>query len=407
VAGLPIFFRSLSPMAVIDFVTVAVLLAGVGLLLLLSHGRRFRFFRRLFGRSRLRLTLEGKLFLVLSGIICAAAINTSINLMYFVAGLTLSALLVSLAFSRNIRKIDVRRSAPHSVHAGEQVSVRLCLTSRRRRLTLFTLVVQDHANGPADAKLPPVGVLQLRAGATQTVSYRCTFPRRGVYRFTAVTLRSRFPFGLFEIQYEHPLEQEIIVCPAIGTIANLPAGHANRMGRMMLNGAAAGQDEFSHLRDYRPDDNPRRIHWRTSARLGKLHVMEFRGLPARSASIQFDPTIDSTSKATAEHFEKAARFAATIADHLASRDYSLTFRLDGTGPITGPGKRLLPEIFESLARVEPVPGAAPPEHEGNGNDGLNISVGVRGRCSFGGNRMLAAASDPDLARWFQDQEARR
>ena len=30
--------------------------------------------------------------------------------------------------------------------------------------------------------------------------------------------------------------------------------------------------EFDDIREYRPGDRPRRIHWRTSARTGRLHV---------------------------------------------------------------------------------------------------------------------------------------
>ena len=398
-------FAFFSGASVVDYCTAVLLLSGIGLLLLLSRGKRFKLFRKVFGPSTTRLTLEGKLFLILSGVICTAAINTRINLMYLVAGLMLSALMVSVLFSRSVHKIQVSRSAPRRIHAGEQVTVRLNLTSKRRRVTVFTVVAQDHVAGPAKVTAPAATALQLRPGAVQSLSYRCTFPSRGVYRFTHVVLRSRFPFGLFEMQFEHPVEHEVAVYPAIGRIKHLPNGHASSLGQIMQPANATGQDDFSHLRDYRPDDNPRRIHWRTSARLGKLHVMEFRGLPARTAEILFDPTVRADSEEEIESFEKATRFAATISDHLASEDYGLRFSLNGSGVVSGPGKRILPEILEALARAEPVVSADPAPEAGNGAPALKVRVAVRGKCSANERRVVAAACDPELDRWFADREA--
>ncbi len=399
-------FGFLSGMSVIDYFTAVLLLAGIGLLVLLSHGKRFKLFRKLFGPSRMHLTLEGKLFLVLSGVICAAAINTRINLMYLVAGLMLSALMISVLFSRSVKRIEVSRSAPSRIHAGEQAVIHLYLKSMRRRVTVFTVLAQDHVDGPVELAVPAATALQLRAGSTRRVTYRCVFPRRGVYRFTHVVLRSRFPLGLFEMQFERPLAHEVVVYPSLGTIKHLPHGHANHLGQMMQRVNSIGNDEFSHLRDYRPDDNPRRIHWRTSARAGKLHVMEFRGLPARTAEISFDPTIASDADAAIEGFEKAARFAATISQYFSSRGYSLSFSVAGTAPVIVTGKRILPEIFERLGRAEPRISDNPRPHHGNGTPALKVNVVVHGRCSAEDHTIVAAACDPELDQWFSDAEAR-
>jgi uncharacterized protein (DUF58 family) len=380
-----------------------MLVFGVGLLLLLSHGQKFKVLRKILGPARTRLTLEGKLFLLLTAVMSAAAINTRVNLVYCVVGVMLSALIVSVLFSHSVQKIRVSRSVAGGVHAGDEVVVRLHLTNTRRRTTVFTVVAQDHVDGPVAVDVPAASALQLRAGTEQCITYRCAFPRRGVYRFTHVVLKSRFPFGLFEMQFQVAVENELVVYPALGKIRHLPRGHANHLGQMVLRVNSAGQDEFSHLRDYRPDDNPRRIHWRTSARLGELHVMEFRGLPARTAEILFDPAIRCDPDEATEDFEKAARFAATISDHLALRDYSLRFSLDGGAPLTGRGKRILPAIFESLARAQPIPydGLAP--HQGNGTPALKVRVAVHGRCSSNDHTMVAAADDPELDVWFLDR----
>jgi len=400
-------FHFLSRTTYLDLITLALFAMGVGLLLVLSRGSKFRLIRRMLGPSRTRMTIEGKLFLVMTGVMCIAAINTHINLMYLVAGLMLSAIFISATFSRIVQKIEVTRSLPAMVAAGEPVSVRLTLTNLRRRIMVFTAVACDNASGPVAVKLQAVTALQLRPGVPQTVSYRCVFPRRGVYSFTHVLLKSRFPFGLFEMQFERPLPAEIVVHPAIGRIRTLPNGHAALIGQIERPRNTFGQDEFSHLRDYRPDDNPRRIHWRTSARLRKLHVMEFQGLPARAAEIEFDAGVPDGGipDASGERcFETAARFAATLADHLSSQDYSLRFILDDHEPIAGQGRRVLPEILESLARVQPQTRPQPLALSPNGSSGLKVRVLSCGKCSFSDHVFIAAGADPELDAWYWDND---
>ena len=388
------------PVTLLDLSAVVLLLVGVGLFVLLSRGNRFRFFRRIFGPSRAALTSEGKAFLLLSGVMFLAAVNTQINLMHLVAGLMISAIGASLLFSRVIRRIEVTRVAAGPFVAGQPVSVRLTLHNANRHATAFTMVATDHASGPSPVNLHPVSALQLAAGSSQSFTYTCTFPRRGVYRFTHVLLKSRFPFGLLEMQFERSLEQEVVVYPATGTMKAVPDGHAHDLGRRTQRQNAPGQEEFSNLRDYRPDDNPRRIHWRTSARLQQLHVMEFHGLPARSAEIEFDPGV--RRGADAQAFEKAARFAATLAGRMLSDGYCLRFSLRGKTALSGPGRVILPAILDTLARVEPCVIDAEQPDAANSLHGLKVRVTARGKCAVGERLFVAAASDPELDRWYSD-----
>lgn len=388
------------PVTLLDLAAVLLLLVGVGLFVLISRGSRLKFFRRIFGPSRAIATTEGKLFLLLSGVMCLAAVNTRINLMYLVAGLMISALSASMLFSRVIRKIEVTRAAVGPAVAGQPVKVKLTLRNANRRATAFTVVAVDHAGGPARVKLSAVSAVQLAAGGRQSFTYTCTFPRRGVYRFTHVLLKSRFPFGLFEVQFERPLEQEVVVYPAIGSLKALPDGHADHFGQRAHSHGNFGQDEFANLRDYRPDDNPRRIHWRTSARLQKLHVMEFHGLPTKSAEIEFDTAVCKGSDF--EVFEKAARFAATLADRMLSDGYSMSFSLRGKAPLSGPGRKILPEILDTLARVEPIVCECNAPEPANGAKGLKVRITSHGKCSSGDRFFVAAASDPELDRWYSD-----
>jgi len=272
---------------IIDFSALYAVLALVALAVFLIE-RRWRLSGR-FAGGRTRVTVEGMIFGVLACVVLAAAINTRINLLYLIAGVMFSAIVVSLLSARSLIKVTVTRVAPSLVEAGDEVAVRLSLTNGRRFRPVFALVVEDSAE-PVEQESPPlelpaVSIPMLEPANTRSVSYRCRFPHRGVYRFGRMVVKSRFPFGFIEVQQRVELPQEIVVHPAIGKIRELLLNYHQRYEPAAVSHRqAAGEEEFSHLRDYRPDDNPRRIHWRTSARLRELHVMQLQSSPSRAAS---------------------------------------------------------------------------------------------------------------------------
>ena len=84
---------------------------------------------------------------------------------------------------------------------------------------------------------------------------------------------TRFPFGLFVKTGRLILDEEVLVFPAV-----VPLDAARR--RALAGGGARpvrrrgrGHDLYN-LRDYRPGDDRRLIHWRSSARTGTLTVRE-------------------------------------------------------------------------------------------------------------------------------------
>src|SRR5258708_28025258 len=77
---------------------------------------------------------------------------------------------------------------------------------------------------------------------------------------------------------------------------------------------SAQQQEYHGLRDYRPGDSPRWIHWRTSARLGQPMVKEFEQQNEQDLAVLIDPWLPRT-KVTHEQreaLEQAVQFVATV-----------------------------------------------------------------------------------------------
>jgi uncharacterized protein (DUF58 family) len=100
--------------------------------------------------------------------------------------------------------------------------------------------------------------------------------QRGQFTLGPVTINSGDPFGLFQFPRHIKSTSKVIVYPATvplydfaAPIGRLSGGEAVRRRTFEVTTNAAG------IRDYAPGDPMNRIHWKTSARRGKLYVKEF------------------------------------------------------------------------------------------------------------------------------------
>src|SRR5206468_4952775 len=128
---------------------------------------------------------------------------------------------------------------------------------------------------------------------------------------------TRAPFGLLERRVTFNTPADLVVYPAVGQLARRwhqihRESAETKRGRR--HDRTAQQQEYHGLRDYRPGDSPRWIHWRTTARIGKPMVKEFEQLNEQDLSVLIDPWLPR-SKVTPEQresLERVIRFAATV-----------------------------------------------------------------------------------------------
>jgi uncharacterized protein (DUF58 family) len=115
----------------------------------------------------------------------------------------------------------------------------------------------------------------------------CT--RRGRFRLGPATLHSADPFGLFPTSRRAGGVREVVVLPATMGLPSfpipsgrLPGGEALRRRTYQVTPNAAG------VRDYAPGDSLNRIHWRSTARRGRLISKEFELDPMADVWILLD-----------------------------------------------------------------------------------------------------------------------
>jgi uncharacterized protein (DUF58 family) len=313
-----------------------------------------RWFR---GRRRLRLTREGRVFLALTLGIGLAAINTGNNLLYLVLGWLLSLIVASGTLSNlTLRRLRVQRRPPPRIHAGRPFLMEIALENRKQRFASFSIEVEDLAAGrPVDKRCY---FLKLPAGRTQRASYRHTFHRRGLVKFDGFRIATRFPFALFAKSRDVRAADDVLVYPAVRPVA-LPSPRAQRQGDAPQS-KLGRRGEFFGLRDYREGEDSRAIHWRSSARGGRLLVREMEEEAQRRITIELDNEVGDVADENAlDALEDAVSQAASLA--LAYLRAGFAVRLQARGAVVplGAGAAQEQRLLRALALLPAVaPGTA-------------------------------------------------
>ena len=103
------------------------------------------------------------------------------------------------------------------------------------------------------------------------------FHKRGVYRVKACEIAAIDPLGVSAFAGRVACDGELVVYPVPKEMPLIPISGAERHGlqertRVALRGSSVDPDG---IREYMPGDPLRHIHWRQTARTGKLNVIEF------------------------------------------------------------------------------------------------------------------------------------
>ena len=288
-------------------------------------------------RRRFPPTREGWYFLIATLLVGLAAINAGLNLLFLVWGMMLFLILASGVLSELcLRKLEVRRVTPLSVHAETPYLMGIALGNAKRRLPSFSVEVEDLVDGrPIEKRCY---FLKLPAGRTQETAYRHVASRRGRLRLSGFRLSTRFPFGLIAKSKDLEAPAEVLVYPALCPVpTGLLRGFASRHGRGEHKWRSR-RGEFFGLREFRQGDDPRDIHWRTSAHRGAPFLRETEDDEGQEVCLVLDngrapsgdvagaPSASGHALAAAPAevnaaFEQTVSLAASLACELLSRGY--------------------------------------------------------------------------------------
>jgi len=172
-----------------------------------------------------------------------------------------------------------------------------------------------------------------------TVSCELELSSRGVHRIGPPTVSQRDPLGLFERERSVAASTELLVYPrpyasARGSVA----------ARVLLDELETERQEFDRIREYRPGDSLRHVHWKSSAKHDAFLVKEFTP-PER------DETVTIVATAPKPEVDEMARLAATVTELALAGGYSVELATpDGHLP-PGQGSAHRENLLALLART--------------------------------------------------------
>lgn len=178
------------------------------------------------------------------------------------------------------------------------------------------------------ARVKPVEVALLHPNRTTDVVLELIPRCRGVLRFRGLTLARPDPLGLFQAFRTISLPQSLLILPRLYQLPPiaLPGTRRYQSGGIALASSVGDTEEFRSLREYRPGDSPRKIHWKSWAKTGKAIVKEEQDeFFVRHALI-----LDTfQSQAYSEIFEAAIAVAASFACEIQTQESLLDLMFVG------------------------------------------------------------------------------
>lgn len=288
-----------------------------------------------------------------------AAINTGNNLLYLLVSLLLAIIIVSGVLSeQSMRGLELIAVEPEAIHAGHPALFGATIVNRKRWLNSYSITIERLSPGASPRFLY---VPRLRAGAERLLTWEDTLGKRGRYRLAGVRTTTRFPFGLFLKAAQPMLTSEVVVYPAVGPVSPDLLRQLGSAGDRAARRRGRGTEPYN-LRGYRVGDDPRLIHWRSSAKTQTLMVREMEAETTEDTRL----VLVGTRVRDADALEEALSEAASLATYLIRAGAGVELVGPGFYVRLGRGKSQLRRLLTALALYDPeaTPRGTAPDDDG-------------------------------------------
>lgn len=269
------------------------------------------------------------------------------------AGVCVATVLLCLPFllGRSSLGADIDL-APERVTVGSRALGQLRVRNLARARVLGARVELPVGRAVAEFRLP-----SLAADEQHEELFSIPTRYRGVVVVGPASSVRGDPLGLFRRSVEWGEPRELLVQPPMVNLETLGSGFLRDLEGQVTNHLSSSDVAFHTLRDYVPGDDRRFVHWRTSARTGRLMVRQFVDTRRSHAAIVIDtdpasyaPTAEPGSPENDE-FEVAVAAAASLAVRIIRDEQTLTL-IAGTRRLPCSTGR---SALDSLTRVVPDP----------------------------------------------------
>lgn len=297
-------------------------------------------------------------FLIAGGLFYLFANQTQVGWLYVVAALLLGIVLAGWLLNRRaLHNVSVARALLHPadapLHEGDDLRISLTLYSERTLPAAHLDVLEQCPLAAPDHEARALSMFVPLLNEALSFDYSLTVYQRGVYRFPAVTLRSRAPFGFFRRVARHNVETALLVYPEVRSLAHFSL--LDRQPAAQLTHPRAGLgSEVIGVRPYRTGDSPRHIHWRSVARHGQLISKEFAEETQPGVTLVLDrySPLDFVPEHKHTPFEMAVKCAVSMGEYALRRGYPLHLAADNEGMAVPQGALVWDALLQYTARVQ-------------------------------------------------------
>lgn len=312
-------------------------------------------------RPSFYFSLHGLIYCCIMMFMGLAAINSGANLLYGVFGLMIGTLLVSSVVGRKVLgRLEVRRSLPDHATVGVPATIVYEFANGKRFWPSLSVTISEMDAATGFARPPQAYLLHAAARSSAEARGDAVPARRGIHTFDRFQLGTSFPFGFVRRAVVDAQLDRLLVYPPVGTLDRRllalcrPAEHSGPAVRPR----PGGQDEFFGVKEHRPGDNPRHIHWRRSARTaasGVLIAREMTQVSPPRLIVLVDTHLGGRSAADFAAVEKSVAMAATLVSAALEDDLSVglvAWGGDGWRRVDASrGKRHRSDLLSALAAL--------------------------------------------------------
>jgi uncharacterized protein (DUF58 family) len=273
------------------------------------------------------LTTRGRAFFAAAAAAALASLVLGERDLLRVAVLLATLPLLAAAYvGRSRYKLSCTRALePQRVPVGASSRVVLRLANMSR-LPTGTLLLEDRLPYALGSR-PRLVLERLGAGQASSVAYTVRADTRGRYEVGPLAIRMTDPFGLCELTRSFPSTDHLVVIPQVVPLPQVRlAGEFAGSGDSRARSVSVHGEDDAATREYRHGDDLRRVHWRSTARVGELMVRREEQPWESRATILLDTRSGAhRGEGPTASFEWAVSAAASIAMNL--RDVGYRIRL--------------------------------------------------------------------------------
>lgn len=267
------------------------------------------------GRAARRTALWVRETVTPAGLLVVAALVVSLGAgllfgwveAWAVAAIALVLLIVCIPFILGAHdyRIDLALDNDRVV-AGAEISATLDVRNNGTRLSLPGIVDVPVGEGLVEAHVP-----LLRPGAHHREQLTIAAHRRGVIDVGPMTITRGDPIGILRRELRWPDVQRIHVHPVTVRLPSTSAGLIRDLEGTPSSTLVDADLSFHAVREYVVGDSQRHVHWKSTAKTGRLMVRQYE--ESRHARIAVILDLDAESYDSDDEFENTVSAAASLA----------------------------------------------------------------------------------------------